>query len=180
LHQHTHSNMLFNKIFKTYCVWILSCSGSWVGDWFIIQLVFLTFWLISLVFFTTFCILITAWIITSFNCKCPLMCVHTSHWPCGYPSFHYAHGNKHMKTHDVSCDIFVTIVQSVNFHMGWEPPHALFLTMFKSCHYRINIVLTKDEIRTPVDIVIIDPMWTDLLPWSCTTQRFVAFWCNSN
>ncbi len=27
------------------------------------------------------------WITPSLNCKHPLMCVHTSHWPYGYPSF---------------------------------------------------------------------------------------------
>ncbi len=174
MHHHTCSNMLFDKISKTHCAWILSCFGFWMGVWFIIQLIF-NFLFIFLVFFTTFNILNTTWIITSFSCKCLLKCVHTSHWPYGYSPFYYAYGNKHMGTHDIICDTFVTIVQNVNFHMGWEQLHALFLTMFKSCHWRVNIVFTKDEIRTSVDTVIIDPMWVDLLSWSCATQRFIAF-----
>jgi len=32
----------------------------------------------------------------------------------------------------------------------------------------------KDGIRTLVNIVIVDPTWTHLLPWSCTTQIFIA------
>jgi hypothetical protein len=101
------------------------------------------------------------------------MYVHTSRWPYGYPPFHYAHGNKHMGTHDIIRGTFATIVQNVNFHMGWKQLHALFLTMFKSCHWRVNIVLTNNEIHTLVDIVIIDSMWVDLFP-SCAAQKFVA------
>ncbi len=36
-------------------------------------------------------------------------------------------------------------------------------------------MLTKDDIHTLVDIIIIDPMWANLLPQTCETQRFVAF-----
>jgi hypothetical protein len=35
-------------------------------------------------------------------------------------------------------------------------------------------VLTKDDIRTLVDVVITDPTQVDLYPQSCTTQGFVA------
>jgi hypothetical protein len=117
---------------------------------------FFNFSIIFLIFSTTFNILNTIWIITSFNCKCPLKCVHTSHWPYGYSPFRYAYGNKHMGTHDVIHNTFAIIVQNVNFHMGWEQLHALSLTTFKSYHWRVNIVFTKDEICTSVDIVIID------------------------
>jgi hypothetical protein len=36
-------------------------------------------------------------------------------------------------------------------------------------------MLTKNDIHTLVDVVIVDPTWMDLLPWSCATQGFVAF-----
>jgi hypothetical protein len=36
-------------------------------------------------------------------------------------------------------------------------------------------MLTKDGIHTLADVVIIYPMWTDLLLQSCVTQRFLAF-----
>jgi hypothetical protein len=36
-------------------------------------------------------------------------------------------------------------------------------------------MLTKDGIRTLVNIVIANPMHVDLLPQSCTTQGFAAF-----
>jgi len=52
LHHHTFSNMLFNMIFKAHCTWILSCFGIWVSVWLIVQSIFLTFWLSSLIFST--------------------------------------------------------------------------------------------------------------------------------
>jgi hypothetical protein len=36
-------------------------------------------------------------------------------------------------------------------------------------------MLTKDGIGTFVDVVITNPMHVDLLPQSCTTQRFATF-----
>ncbi len=36
-------------------------------------------------------------------------------------------------------------------------------------------MLTKDGIRTLIEIVIADPMQTNLLPQSCAIQGFVAF-----
>jgi hypothetical protein len=36
-------------------------------------------------------------------------------------------------------------------------------------------VLTKNGIRTLIEIVIADPMQADLLPHFCATQGFVAF-----
>jgi hypothetical protein len=35
-------------------------------------------------------------------------------------------------------------------------------------------VLTKDGIRTLIDVVIVDPTPIDLFPQSCTTQGFAA------
>ncbi|CAK9870200.1 unnamed protein product, partial [Sphagnum jensenii] len=54
LHHHTLSSMLSNRTFETHHAQILSCFGPWMGIWFIIQCVFPTFQLSSLVFFTTF------------------------------------------------------------------------------------------------------------------------------
>ncbi len=36
-------------------------------------------------------------------------------------------------------------------------------------------MLTKDEIRTLIDFVMVDPSHADLFPRHCTTQGFVAF-----
>jgi hypothetical protein len=38
----------------------------------------------------------------------------------------------------------------------------------------VDVLFTKNDICTLADIVIIDPMRTDLLPRSCATQGFVA------
>jgi hypothetical protein len=79
-----------------------------------------------------------------------------------------------MGTHDAICDTFVAIVQDVGFHVGWIQLHAFLSTMFNSSCQQVDIVFTKDDISTLVDVVIIDPTWTYLLPRSCTFQRFVA------
>ncbi len=52
--------------------------------------------------------------------------------------------------------------------------YALPSTTFNSSCQRLDIVLTKDGIRTLIDIVIIDPTQTNLFPWSCAIQGFVA------
>ncbi len=47
-----------------------------------------------------------------------------------------------------------------------------FSTTFNSFCQWVDIVLTKEGIRTLTDIVIVDPMQVDLFPWSYTTQNF--------
>ncbi len=54
LHHHTLSNMLSDKIFKTHCAQILSCSGPKVGVWFKTWSIFPAFELSSPSFSTTF------------------------------------------------------------------------------------------------------------------------------
>ncbi len=51
---------------------------------------------------------------------------------CTYPIdlmgihlLHCSHGNERTRTHDVICNIFATIVQDVNFHMGQKQLHFL-------------------------------------------------------
>jgi hypothetical protein len=53
--------------------------------------------------------------------------------------------------------------------MGQKQLHMLPSTTFNSLHQQVDIVLTKDGIRTLRDIVIVDPMRVDLLPQSCAT-----------
>jgi hypothetical protein len=46
--------------------------------------------------------------------------------------------------------------------------------MFNSSYQQIDILLTKDDIHTLVNIVIANPTWAYLLPRSWATQRFVT------
>jgi hypothetical protein len=85
------------------------------------------------------------------------------------------HGNKRTWTHDVVRDTFATIVWDVGFHVGWKHLHAFLSNMFNSFRWQVNIVLTKDDIHTLIDIVIANLTQMDLLFWSCTTQGFVAY-----
>ncbi len=116
LHHHTLSSMLFDGTFEAHCVRNLSCSGLRAGVWFIVQLIFPTFWLSSLFF----SIIFRMWfglprpsIVSIFRCVCThpidLMGIHF---------LHCAHGNERIWSHDVICNTFVAIVRAVGFHMG--------------------------------------------------------------
>jgi len=105
-----------------------------------------------------------------FQCLCThpinLMCIHL---------LYYVQGNEHMGTHDVVCNTFATIARDVGFHVGWKQLHVLPSTTFNSSCQQVDIVLTKDGIRTLVNIVIANPTWAYLLPWSCAPQGFTTF-----
>jgi hypothetical protein len=116
----------------------------------------------------------TAQTTTSFNCKPPwCVCTH----PINFMGIHVlccTHGNECMGTHDVVHDTFAVIARDVGFYMGWEQLHAKPSTTLNSFHQQVDIVFTKNGIRTLVDIVIADPMHVDLFPQSCTTQGFAT------
>jgi hypothetical protein len=83
LHHHTISNMFSDGILEAHCVWILLCYGLG-GKCLAYNL---TNFYNLLIIFPNFFQNISnrGWITTSFNCKPPLMCVHTSHWAYEYP-----------------------------------------------------------------------------------------------
>jgi hypothetical protein len=82
----------------------------------------------------------------------------------GIHLLHCAHGNEHTRTNDAIRDAFADIVWNTGFHVGREQIHVLPSTMFNSFCEWVNIVLTKDGIRTLANIVIANPTWGDLLP----------------
>jgi hypothetical protein len=173
LHHHTFSNMFSNKIFKAHRVQILSCSGPRTNTWLTVPPLFPTFQLFSPIFSIALCMRfgLHHLLITSILwCMCThlinLMDIHF---------LHCTHGNEHIGTHDAIHHTFAAIVRNVNFHMGWQLLHLLLSTTFHSFCQQINIVFTKNGIHTLTDVVIADPMWVDLLPQSCETQRFVTF-----
>jgi hypothetical protein len=47
--------------------------------------------------------------------------------------------------------------------------------MFNSSREEVNIVLTKDEIHTLTNVVIVNPTRTDLFPQFHATQKFVTY-----
>jgi len=124
-----------------------------VGVWFITQLIFLAFQLVSLVFS------IVLW--TQLGLPHPLVarilwcvCTHLINL-MGIHLLYCVHGNEWARTHDVVCDIFTTIVWDVSFQMGQRQFHALPSNMFNpSCQW-INIMLTKDNICILAYVVIV-------------------------
>ncbi len=118
LHHHTLSNMFFNKIYEAHCARTLSCSGPRASTWFIVRPIYLTFWLSSPIFPTTFCMRL--WLPHP-SITCILWCMFTRPInPMGIHLLRCIHGNKCTKTHDVVCDTFATIARNVGFHMGWK------------------------------------------------------------
>ncbi len=95
--------------------------------------------------------------------------------PMGIPPLTFVHGNGCIGTHDVIRDTFVAIARNVGFQVGWEKLNVLPSTTFTFSHWQVDIVLTKDGIRTLVDIVISNPTQANLFPRSCAIQWFVAF-----
>ncbi len=112
---------------------------------------------------------------TSSNYRPPLMCVHTPIDLMGIHLLRYTRGNEHTGTHDTIQDFFVSIVQNAGFHVGWKQLHVLPSTMLNSSSRQVNVVLIKNGICTLANVVIANLMHADLLPHSCTTQRFVTF-----
>jgi len=157
LHHHTLSNMLSNEISEAHYAQILSCSSLGADIWLIVRLVFLAFWLSSLVFFTT----LHMWLgLPHPSIAGILQCVCTH--PISPMGIHFlccAHG-----AHDVIHDTFAAIVWDASFHVEQEQLHVLLSTTFNSFCRRIDIVLTKESIRTLVNIVIIDLTQVNLLP----------------
>ncbi len=74
------------------------------------------------------------------------------------------HGIECIKTHDVIRDTFVTIVRDVGFHMGRKQITCTSFNHIHSFCWWVDIVFTKDGIRTLADVVIVDPTWAYLFP----------------
>jgi hypothetical protein len=164
---------MFSKwTFKTHCDQIWSCFSLVAGTWFIIQPIFPTFQLPSLFFCTT----LHTWLGPPHPLiACILWCVCTHSIDLmGIHLLSCVHDNERSRIHDAIHDTFVAITWNDGFHLWWKQLHALPLTTFNSYCQWVDIVLIKDDICTLVDIIIIDPTWVDLHPWSYTIQRFNA------
>jgi len=167
----------FQHIFRQN-IWSPSCPNFimfWptIYAWFTTRLIFLTFRLFSSIFYIVFhmrlglphpSIVGIPWCV----------CTHPIN-PMGIHFLCYVHGNKHIGTHDVSCNIFVAIARDACFHVGREQLHTFLSITFNSFCWWVDIVLTKYDICTLANVVIVNPMWANLLPQSCVIQGFVAF-----
>jgi hypothetical protein len=162
LHHNTFWSTLSNMIFEAHYAQILSCSNPRASAWLTIQPIFPSIQLTSMVFS------IVLWIqpgVPHPSITNILWCVCTH--PIDLMGMHVlccVHGNERITTHGIVHNTFATIAQDVGFHVGWKQLHVLLLIMFNSSHQRIDIVLTKDNIPTLVDIVIVYPTRTDYFP----------------
>jgi hypothetical protein len=68
------------------------------------------------------------------------------------------HGNECTGTHDAIRNTFVAITRDVGFHMGQKQLHVLPSTTFNTSCQQVNIMLTKDGIRTLANVIIVDSM----------------------
>ncbi len=85
------------------------------------------------------------------------MHVHTSIDHMGIHLLRCVHSKERIGTHDAIHDTFATITRNVGFQMGQKQLHALLSPAFNSCRRQVDIVPTKDGIRTLADIVIANP-----------------------
>jgi hypothetical protein len=168
--------MFFNKIFEAHHAQILSCFGHGVNVRLIIWPILLTFRFSSRFFHSNSNAPMTTTFVTA---NFPLRCVHTFHQPCGYPFFTlHAWQCVHK---DPWCNLWYFCYHCGRcwFHVEWKQLHALLLAMFNSSYWQVNIVLTKDGIRTLIEVVIVNPMCANWFPWSCT-NFFCWFQRSSN
>jgi hypothetical protein len=63
------------------------------------------------------------------------------------------HDNECIGTHDAIHNLFATNARDVSFHVGQKQLHAFLSTTVNSSCQRVNIVLTKNGIRTLINIV---------------------------
>jgi hypothetical protein len=119
------------------------------------------------------------WTAPSLNCKYPLMCVHTSHQPYGYPPLHCAHDNKHIRTHGAVCDTFVAIVRGVWLSHGARTTtcaffkHLQFLPLISQycAHQRWHLHFSRCCCR---------PKMNGFIPLILHHPKICYFWCGSN
>ncbi len=136
--------------------------NSEVGAWLIIWPIFLGFQLVFSIFLTIFWIhfgLPQPSIASVPQCICthPIdpMDIHLLRCVCD---------NKHIETHDVICDTLLPLCMMLASR--WVENNYMHFpsNMFNSFRQQVDIVFTKDDICTLVDIIIVDPTWMDLLP----------------
>jgi len=116
------------------------------------------------------------WTTTSFNCKYPLMCVHTSHWSYRYPPFmlcpyQRTHKNpwcnlRHFCCHCMKCWLPCgkRTITCVSFNC---------IQLLSCC---VNIVFTKDGICTIVDVAIVNGFTSPIL----CNSKICCFGCCSS
>ncbi len=147
--------MFFDKIYIAHHAWILSCFGPRVSVWLTTRPFSPSFWLDFSIFFIVFQI----WLRLPHPSIVSIpwcVCTHPID-PMGIHLLCCVHANELTWTHDAIHYTFVAIMKDVGFHVGQEQLHALPSNTFNfSCQW-IDIVLTKDDIHTSVDIVIADP-----------------------
>jgi len=178
LHHHTLSKMFVDKIYIAHHAWILSCFGPRVSVWLTTRPLFLSFWLDSSIFF----IVVRIWyglphpsIVNIPWC----VCTHPIN-PMGIHFLCCVHANKLTWTHDVIHYTFVAIMKDVGFHVGQEQLHALPSNTFNfSCQW-IDIVLTKDDIRTLVDLSLPTQHVNKFISLILRHPRICYFWCGSS
>jgi hypothetical protein len=178
LHHHIFLSIFFNKMLEAHHFWILSCFSLEVDVWLKIWSIFLIFGLSFLVYLIMFWtrLGVSHFLIANiFWCAC----IHPID-PMGIHFLYCVHSNKCTQTHDVIRNTLVAIIGNASFHSIHELLHAFLSTMFYSFRQWINIVFTKNKIHNLIDIaivniVIVDSIRINLLPWICTIQRFTTF-----
>jgi hypothetical protein len=102
--------------------------------------------------------------------------------PMGIHFLHYTHGNEHIGIHDVIHMTPLSPLREMLASMWDENNYKCFpSTTLNSSYPRVDIVLTKDGIRIIADVVITNPMCTNLCPFQLSLFNscihFLNMWC---
>jgi hypothetical protein len=72
-------------------------------------------------------------------------------------------GQWYISIHDVVRNVFACIFRNVGFHVSHEQTYVLPSPFFQSSHQWVNTMFTLDGVSILVDVVIIEPVWMDLV-----------------
>ncbi len=106
-----------------------------------------------------------SWFATSYDCPSFMVLVWSYHWQFKYP---FASVSLQEWTYNNPLwDIVVVIILKSGTHVEKEVSHLFF------CHTQrqVNILITRNDFQTLMDIVIIDQTFTYMVQWTSTTSH---------
>jgi hypothetical protein len=90
------------------------------------------------------------------------------------PPFFYSHGGEHIASHNVVKNAFTSTVRDVGFHVLHEQTHVLLSPFFQSSCWRVDIVLSVEDIHILVDVVIAKPTQVNLISCVISSCKVVV------
>jgi hypothetical protein len=115
-------------------------------------------------------IMYPSWLATSYNYAPFMMSMWSYHWQSRYTFASVPLWEWHTIAHNTFWDIVATIVLENKTHVEREVSHLF------PCHIRwqVDILIIRNGFHTLMDIVIVDPIHTDMVQWTLMIITHVA------